>query len=60
MKGEFTPLTVDEAVEICRGAVKIFDESNIKIIRLGLLVTEDEAKENLLAGPYHPSFRNLI
>ena len=23
MKGEFTPLTVDEAVEICRGAVKI-------------------------------------
>ncbi len=58
--GEFTPLTVEQAVDICRPIVKIFDENNIKIIRLGLLVSQDEAKNNLLGGPYHPSFRNLI
>ena len=60
LNGEFTPLTVDEAVDICRDLVKIFNKNNIKIIRLGLLVTDDEAKDSLLAGPYHPSFRNLI
>lgn len=58
--GEFTPLTVEQAVEICRPVVKIFDDNNIKIIRLGLLVSQDEARNNLLGGPYHPSFRNLI
>ena len=58
--GEFTPLTVEQAVKICRPVVKIFDDNNIKIIRLGLLVSQDEARNNLLGGPYHPSFRNLI
>ncbi|MBO7208754.1 MAG: radical SAM protein [Clostridia bacterium] len=58
--GEFVPLTVEQAVDICRDVKDIFDKNNIKIIRIGLLVTEDEAKENLLGGPYHPSFRNLL
>lgn len=58
--GEFVPLTVEQAVDICREVKDIFDKNNIKIIRIGLLVTENEAKENLLDGPYHPSFRNLL
>lgn len=59
-EGKFVPLTVDEAVDICREVKKIFDDNSIKIIRIGLLVTENEAKENLIGGPYHPSFRNLL
>ena len=35
-------------------------EHNIKIIRLGLLMSDDEAKNNFLSGPYHPRFRELI
>lgn len=58
--GEFTPLTVEQAIDICRPIVEFFDKNNIKIIRLGLLVSQDEAKNNLLGGPYHPSFRNLL
>lgn len=58
--GRFVPLTVEQAVEICVPVVRTFQGANIKIIRLGLLVTEDEAKEKLVTGPYHPRFGQLV
>jgi histone acetyltransferase (RNA polymerase elongator complex component) len=59
-KGAYKPLSLDEAVDTCRELVKIFDENNIKIIRLGLLMSDSEAKNNFVAGPYHPRFRELL
>lgn len=58
--GRFRPLTLNEAVDICADIVKIFDKENIKVIRLGLLMSDEEAKSNFVAGPHHPRFRELV
>ncbi len=58
--GEYVPHTVGEAVRLCSELKKIYDKNGIKIIRLGLLMSENEAKNNFIAGPYHPRFRELV
>ena len=60
VKGDFEPLTVEQAVDICASVVDIFNKHSIKIIRLGLLLADDEAKNNFVAGPYHPRFAELV
>ncbi len=58
-KGMYTPLTVQQAVEICAVLVKMFNRENIKIIKLGLHA--DTGLENsLVAGPYHPAIKELV
>jgi histone acetyltransferase (RNA polymerase elongator complex component) len=60
-RGEYKPLSTDEAVIICKELLDLFEKRNgIKVIRLGLLMNETEAKENFIAGPYHPRFRELV
>ena len=59
-KGLYKPHTIEHAVELCTKLKDIYDKNNIKIIRLGLLMSEDEAKNNFIAGPYHPRFRELV
>ncbi|HRZ20049.1 MAG TPA: radical SAM protein [Bacteroidales bacterium] len=59
--GKYRPLPLGEAirwsVEICR----IFEMAGIKITRLGLHPSEGLISgTELLAGPYHPSFRELV
>ena len=58
-RGEYTPLTLDEAVELCSEALEIFSAAGIRVIRLGLQPGE-ELEKSLLAGPYHPSFGHLV
>lgn len=58
--GLYKPHTVEEAVELCAKIKLIYEQNNIKIIRLGLLMSEDEAKNNFIDGPYHPRFRELV
>jgi histone acetyltransferase (RNA polymerase elongator complex component) len=61
MKGEYRPLTMDEAIEFCKYSLLRFKEEGINLIRLGLQHTpEMEASENIVAGPYHPAFRSLV
>jgi histone acetyltransferase (RNA polymerase elongator complex component) len=55
---EYTPLTINEAVERCAGLLELFQEKGIPVIRLGLH-DSPELKSNLVAGPYHPAFREL-
>ena len=59
-KGLYKPHTIEHAVELCTKLKDIYDKNNIKIIRLGMLMSEDEAKNNFIAGPYHPRFRELV
>lgn len=59
-KGTYTPHTLTQAVSLCRKLKKIYDENNIKIIRLGLLMSDEEAKNNFIAGPYNERFRELV
>lgn len=60
-KGEFQPLSLDEAV---RQSAWVYDQlmtNGIKVIRVGLQ-PDDElcAPGNILAGPFHPSMGELV
>ena len=64
-KGEYTPLTVGQAVERCKDIVALFNKNKINIIRIGLQNTEEitdpsSEKSSVVAGPYHPAFRQLV
>ena len=64
-EGTYKPLTVVQAVETCKELVRMFDNKNIDIIRIGLQNTDEisdpENKESeVVAGPFHPAFRQLV
>ncbi len=58
-KGEYTPFTLEETVELCAKLVKMFERSHICIIRMGLQTT-DNINENTVKGPYHAALRELV
>lgn len=59
--GEYHPLSLDNAVMLCSRALLQFEEAGIAVIRIGLQPTEDLEKPGaILAGPYHPAFRQLV
>lgn len=63
--GKYKPLTVIQAVETCKEIVPLFRKNGIEIIRIGLQNTNEitdpsvEGSE-VVAGPYHPAFRQLV
>lgn len=60
-RGEYTPLSTEEAVELCKYALVRFAKAGIPVIRLGLQTTEEMAAAgSILAGPHHPAFRSLV
>ena len=60
-EGTYRPLTLDEAVDLCKGALLRFQEANIPVIRLGLHPTPEMLfGDNIVAGPFHPAFRSLV
>ena len=59
LNGEYKPLNADESAQLCARLVPLFEENNIKIIRLGLHSSED-IKKNMLAGGFHDSFGELV
>ena len=64
-KGEFTPLTVGQAVERSKEILKMFNKKHIQVIRVGLQNTDEisdpqNAKSEVVDGPYHPAFRQLV
>ncbi len=64
-KGVYEPLPLVQAVEICKELVRMFVNKKIDVIRVGLQNTDEitEPTENnsqVVAGPYHPAFRQLV
>ncbi len=60
-KGCYTPLTLDDAVDLCREALIQFDQSGIPVYRIGLQPSEELMTPGMIiAGPYHPSFGQLV
>jgi len=59
--GRYMPLSLDDAVKLCREALERFDLAGIDVIRIGLQPTEElEKPGTIIAGPYHPAFRQLV
>jgi histone acetyltransferase (RNA polymerase elongator complex component) len=60
-EGRYLPLTLEAAVVMSAEAMKRFREAGIPVIRAGLQATEElERPETVVAGPYHPAFRQLV
>lgn len=64
-EGKYEPLPVVKAVETCKELVRLFADKKIDVIRIGLQNTDEitdpsEEKSEVVAGPYHPAFRQLV
>lgn len=64
-QGEYTPLTLEQAVERSKETMQLFNKANIQVIRLGLQNTDEITEpgtdsSQVTAGPYHPAFRQLV
>jgi histone acetyltransferase (RNA polymerase elongator complex component) len=59
--GKYLPLTLEESIQVTKNIVRVFDESDVKIIRIGLHPSDGLIKQTgYIAGPFHPSFRELV
>jgi len=60
-KGNYGPLSLEEAVRQVKDLYLLFKDKNISVIRMGLQASEDlENGSTILAGPYHPAFGHLV
>lgn len=59
-RGDFTPLTLEAAVDICQEELKLFQQNDIPVVRIGLQPSTGINKEAVIAGPFHPAFRQLV
>ena len=64
-EGTYEPLTVVQAVETCKQLVRMFNDKGIEVIRVGLQNTDEisapgEEGSEVVAGPFHPAFRQLV
>ena len=65
LDGKYKPLTVIQAVETCKEIVPMFMKKGIEVIRIGLQNTDEITDPSIkgsevVAGPYHPAFRQLV
>ncbi len=59
--GYYKPFSLDESIEIVKKLLILYEINNIGIIRVGLQATDDiQLGIDVLAGPYHPAFRELV
>ncbi len=57
-EGLYTPLTVEEAVDWVAPVLPRLEAAGIRVIRVGLHASRS-LEERLVAGAYHPAFREL-
>ena len=58
---EYVPYSLEEAVNVSKVMYDIYRKSNVKVIRIGLQPTESiNEGADIVAGPFHPSFRELV
>jgi histone acetyltransferase (RNA polymerase elongator complex component) len=60
-KNEYCPLSIDEAIFICKKLYILFIKNDIQIIRLGLQPTEQiSLNGDVICGPFHSAFRECV
>ncbi len=64
LEEKYKPLNIVQAIELCKDIVSIFVQKNIEIAGIGPQNTEEipstEGANDVIAGPLHTSFRNLV
>lgn len=60
-QGRYFPLGLDEAIVLVKSLYAFFGRRAIKVIRLGLQATDGfNTGTDMVAGPYHPAFGELV
>jgi len=61
IRGEYQPLSLDEAIETTALMYIELEKARIKVIRMGLQTTQElEGPGEILAGPFHPAFGEMV
>lgn len=59
-RGTYQAWELEEAIEAAAGVTSIFMRHAIPIVRMGLYSNEADFSKKVIAGPYHPAFRELV
>ncbi|PJI06618.1 MULTISPECIES: elongator complex protein 3 [Clostridium] len=60
-KGTYKPYDLKECVDISKVIFGMLSSNGIEVIRIGLQPTEEiNVNGSLIAGPFHPAFRELV
>ena len=60
-ENRYTPLNLEETVDLCAKLCDIYYENDINVIRIGLQPTENiKDGGDVIKGPFHPSIRQLV
>ena len=60
-KGSYQVLSLDGAVRWSKEVLKIFNTAGTKVLRVGLHPSDElEIGKSLVAGPIHPSFKEMV
>lgn len=60
-ENKYIPYFLDEAIEIGKVIYSMLIHAKINVIRVGLQATEEICEgKDIIAGPFHPAFRELI
>jgi histone acetyltransferase (RNA polymerase elongator complex component) len=61
IKGDYIPLSLEDAIKISADMLLQFQKQGIKVIRIGLQPSDELLKPGgIIAGPFHPSFGELV
>lgn len=61
LERKYIPLEMNEAIKRAADVFRIFEQANIRVIRMGLHPSEGLlGGEDLVAGPFHQAFRELV
>lgn len=63
--GNYEPVSLKQAIEVCKELTNFFEKKKIKIIRVGLQNTDlisnpEKIESEVVAGPYHEAFGQLV
>lgn len=58
-RGHYLPLSLATAVCLCAAASKLCRQVDVKVIRMGLHPSAS-LEENIIDGPYHPAFGEMV
>lgn len=60
-QGLYVPLSLEEAVNQTAPIYELFEKNKVTILKVGLHPSEGfNSGDELVAGPYHPNFRELV
>jgi len=59
IEGDYHPLKMDDCIATLKILIPIFEEAAVNIIRVGLHPSKDLQESAFIAGPFHPSLREI-